>query len=262
MSAGAGMRVNSHVSGKELDAVSGSVLAPDSNPLAYLLHALNQPLTGLQCSLELAAVGSRTPEQYLRTIREGLDLVGRMRLLVEALREIADIAQDGLAQDRSTRETSTAGKLGRTEAIALDTVVRGTVDDLRPVAESRALHIDVDGNSYPHLCLVRKDISAALFRVLDSVLSLAAGRSVLRVHLRTRTDEAAVILEWAEECGPAHLSSFSAPDLGLLVARAAWLQAGGDWLAEVAQNKHTLTLTLPWVNGGQNLPALAGGGRE
>jgi signal transduction histidine kinase len=261
------MRVNSHASEQELGALSGSVLAPDFNPLAYLLHALNQPLTGLQCSLELAAVGSRTSEQYLRTIREGLDLVGRMRLLVEALREIADITQDGLAQEglapgRSTRETSTTGKHVRTEAIALDTVVRGTVDDLRPVAESRALHIDVDGNSYPHLCLVRKDISAALFRVLDSVLSLAAGRSILRVHLRARTEEAAVILEWTEEGGSSRLSSFSAPDLGLLVARAAWLQAGGDWLAEVTQNKHTLTLSLPWVNGGQNLPALAGGGRE
>jgi hypothetical protein len=59
-------------------------------PLAHLLHALNQPLTGLQCSLELALVELRSPEEYARTVREALHLTGRMRVLVEALREIAD----------------------------------------------------------------------------------------------------------------------------------------------------------------------------
>ena len=124
------------------------------------------------------------------------------------------------------------------------------------------MHIDVDGNSYPHLCRVRRSVSAALFRVLDSALSLSASQSAVRVHLRTQTHEATVILEWTEQGDPSRLSSFSAPDLGLLVARAAWLQAGGDWLAEVVQNKHILALSLPWANGRQNLPAQVGGGRE
>jgi signal transduction histidine kinase len=60
------------------------------NLLAHLLHALNQPLTGLQCSLELAAASPQRREEYVRTLREGLELTGRMRILVEAIRELAD----------------------------------------------------------------------------------------------------------------------------------------------------------------------------
>src|SRR5579864_5175913 len=59
-------------------------------PLAHLLHALNQPLTGLQCSLELASAGPRPTDVYVRTVKEGLELVSRMRVLVEAIRELAD----------------------------------------------------------------------------------------------------------------------------------------------------------------------------
>src|SRR5277367_1520624 len=77
---------------------TGSQLAPSAahpeakhrGALAYLLHALNQPLTGLQCSLELAVAGPRRPEQYVRTLQESLELTLRMRLLVEAIRELTD----------------------------------------------------------------------------------------------------------------------------------------------------------------------------
>src|SRR5271155_2287298 len=55
------------------------------SPLGQLLHALNQPLTGLQCSMEVALAAPRTPEQYARGLREGLELTERMRTLVEAI---------------------------------------------------------------------------------------------------------------------------------------------------------------------------------
>ena len=86
--------------------------APQFNPLAVLLHELNQPLTGLQCSLELATVGSHTPEQYVDTIRQGLDLVSRMRMLVEAVREVADIEQGHLST-ASCIMANMSMKLGR-----------------------------------------------------------------------------------------------------------------------------------------------------
>jgi hypothetical protein len=69
---------------------SGTLPPQNSSPLTHLLHALNQPLTGLQCSLELAVAGPRRTEQYIRTLREGLELSARMRLLVEAIRELTD----------------------------------------------------------------------------------------------------------------------------------------------------------------------------
>src|SRR5579863_8354522 len=71
------------------DEVSG-LLTASRSPLQHLLHALNQPLTGLHCSLELALVGQRTPEQYVRALSEGLELAGRMSVLVGAIRELVE----------------------------------------------------------------------------------------------------------------------------------------------------------------------------
>ena len=69
------------------------LLTPGRSPLQHLLHALNQPLTGLHCSLELALAGQRTSEQYVRTLSEGLELAGRMTILVAAIRELVDTEQ-------------------------------------------------------------------------------------------------------------------------------------------------------------------------
>ncbi len=72
------------------------------SPLAELLHALNQPLTGLQCSMEVALAGPRTNEEYVQGLREGLVLTGRMRVLVEAIREVMD-GGDRKARNRERR---------------------------------------------------------------------------------------------------------------------------------------------------------------
>jgi His Kinase A (phospho-acceptor) domain len=219
-----------------VDGEGGGEAASRFKPLAVLLHELNQPLTGLQCSLELATAGSRTAEQYVDAIRQGLDLVARMRMLVEAIREVADIEQEGSSQP---------------DAIALDVLVRSTVDDLRPVAESRQIVADVDGNPFAHLCRVQRGVGTTLFRVLDSALSLAANDSILRIHLRTLSQQAAVAISWMPENMIENTESvrlrLSPPDLGLLVARVSWESAGGHWNTEVSPANHSLTLLLPWA---------------
>src|ERR1700722_1557769 len=220
------------------------------NPLAHLLHELNQPLTGLQCSLELAAVGPRTAEQYLRAIREGLGLLARMRMLVTALREIADIEHEQ----------------ARPETIGFDTLVCGIIDDLRPVAQSRAIQIDLDKNSFPHLCIVRRDVATALFRLFESVLSLAVSPSILSIRMNAQIHQAAIIIEWTEENGGGERPMSSPPELGLLVAQAAWHGAGGQWNSEISGTNRTIDLLLPWGNTDTNiesqLPTSAYGGRS
>ena len=220
------------------------------NPLAHLLHELNQPLTGLQCSLELAAVGPRTAEQYLRAIREGLGLLARMRMQVAAMREIADI------------EHERAGP----ETIEFDALVRGIIDDLRPVAQSRAIQIDLDKNSFPHLCIVQRDVATALFRLFESVLSLAAGQSILSIRMNARIHQAAIIIDWTEENGSGERPTSSPPELGLLVAQAAWHGAGGQWNKELSGANRTIDLSLPWADTDTNVdnqrPASASGDRS
>ena len=75
-------------------------------------------MTGLQCSLELAVASRRRPEGYVRTIREGLNLTERMRVLVEAIRELTDTQPNAEAE----------------ETFRFDELLRDTVDNLRPVA--------------------------------------------------------------------------------------------------------------------------------
>ena len=207
---------------------------PDFDPTSHLLHELNQPLTGLQCCLELATVGSRSPQQYLLAIHNGLDLVGRMRMLVEALREINDIAHSRPAQE----------SLLQPEPLHLQALVRSTVEDLRPVAEARFVGITLEGEFVSQSCAAPVESARVLFRILESALSLAAERSVLRIQPGPQS-RATITLGWTEDVITSERSSLSLPQLGLLVARVAWQHAGGGWKMHLAQASRTLILSLP-----------------
>jgi signal transduction histidine kinase len=183
------------------------------SPLVHLLHALNQPLTGLQCSLELAVAGPRPNEQYVRTLREALELTGRMRILVEAIREVAD-AEPPDAEER--------------EPLLLDDLLRSTVTDLLPVAETRGVHLLLVSRTPLPVRADRRSLAALLFRLLDSALSLARPGSDLRIVVAPDREQAALVVSWTAGPPPEH-SPFSRPELGLLIARAGWEREGAEW---------------------------------
>ncbi len=201
--------------------------------LAQLLHALNQPLTGLQCSMEVALASPRTAEQYAGTLREGLELTERMRTLVEAIREVTDM-------DGETIE--------RREAIEWKTFLREVVDDLLPVAEVRNIRLTLDCSAASSLGLtaVRSRMAVAAFRLLESALSLALERSAVRTVADASPAEVWMRVQWAgtEPCG-----TFSRPELGLLVAQAGWQQVGAHWERERKDTLETVTIRLPGFSG-------------
>jgi len=184
------------------------------SPLAHLLHALNQPLTGLQCSLELAASGPRPSEQYVRTLRESLELTGRMRILVEAIREVADAP---LLDEEEL------------EPLRLDELLRSTVTDLLPVAEARGVRLLLVSRTALPLRADRRSLAALLFRLLDSTLSLAQEGSDLRIEATPDRERAVLVVSWTPGPPPEH-SPFSRPEVGLLIARAGWERAGAEWI--------------------------------
>lgn len=188
--------------------------AKGRSPLAHLIHALNQPLTGLQCSLELAVAGPRPSEQYVRILREGLELTGRMRILVEAIREVAD------TQPADREEV---------ELLRLDELLRSTVSDLLPVAQAKGVRLSLENQSPLPLRADRRSLTPLLFRFLDSVLSLAREGSDLRIVAAPDRDEASVAVSWNPGPPPEH-SPFSRPEVGLLLARAGWERAGAAWI--------------------------------
>ncbi len=199
------------------------------SPMAHLLHALNQPLTGLQCSLELATAGPRSVEQHLRTLREGLELTTRMRVLVDAIRELSD-----LQQPSSEPET----------AIRLDCLVRETVDDLRPVAKEKKIQIVFVANGSLGVRGAPHQLPALLFRFLDSALSLARDGGTLEIAARPERERACLMVAWDDGPPPEH-SPFSRPELGLLIAQAGWERAGAEWTRVREGGRQMCQVCLP-----------------
>jgi len=189
--------------------------AKGRTPLAHLLHALNQPLTGLQCSLEVELAAPRAPDHYVRTIHESLTLIARMRLLVEAVRELTD---EPPAADDVT-------------PLALHTLLRAVAEDLHPVAEARQVAIEVRSDDSLVLQGSRRALWQQIFRFLESVLALTESGSVLRVAAEAVQGEgetARMSVTWKP--GPApEFSPFSKSELGLVITQAGWERRGAEW---------------------------------
>ncbi len=215
--------------GPQLAFVQRSSAMDGRSPLAHLLHALNQPLTGLQCSIELALAGRRPAEHYVRTLSEGLELVSRMRVLVEALRELADL-QIPTANDRVV--------------ILLDNLLREAARELQPIAESSNVRLSVL-NSAP--LLVRADsgsITGLVFRTIESAISLSRPGSEVRIEGTSAQNSASFTISWTPGSAPQH-SPFSRPELGLLVARAAWEHLGGKCTEARTGDRQSWTIRIP-----------------
>ena len=215
---------------------AGTRLAPSAEPLkqtalAHLLHALNQPLTGLQCSLELASSVPRSAEQQAHTVREGLALTARMRVLVEALRELV--------------HSSDAAE--SIPDLQLDAVLADCVDQLRPVAEVRGVGLNAAIRDELFIQADRTRVATVLLRATGAALSLCREASDLQIEAAAEGDSAAVTISWVP--GPApEFSPFSRPELGLVIARAAWESSGGHWTELRDGNRYTCALAFPMAS--------------
>jgi signal transduction histidine kinase len=198
-------------------------------PLAHLLHALNQPLTGLQCSLELALVRSRSTEQDAQTMRDALDLTGRMRVLVEALHELAD------SESSANREQ---------QIVFLNDLLATNVEELLPVADALGIRLRTSNVAALQVRGTSSLLSEVLFRLLDSALSLARPKSDLLIAVAAEQASAVIRVGWS--CGPVpELSPFSRQELGLLIAQAEWEHAGGVWNQAGLGKEQTCELRMP-----------------
>jgi hypothetical protein len=203
----------------------GDLIPSSRSPLERLLHALNQPLTGLHCALELALLGQRTPEQYVDTMREGLELTGRMSVLVAAIREVVDLRGERQYEDR---QQNYAGA-GNSEVTALDGLLREAVGELLPVAQAKPGQIYLYCDEPLPVRAARPSLAGAVFRLLDSVLSVATPGAAVQVTACRQFGQASLQVCWDTPTPALKSADFSRPELGLLIAEAAWKNLGGDW---------------------------------
>jgi signal transduction histidine kinase len=219
--------------------------AEEAGLLGELLHALNQPLTGLQCSLEVALAVEQTPQEYRRFMREGLELTGRMRALVEALREVAEMEREPPCRERAEEKAQDTLELGGR--------LREVMEDLRPVAESNQIRLTGNWDSAcraeVRLGLSASGMTSWLFRLLDSILGLAAAGGEMEVTLRRSSTAQEVILE-AAWTGAEAGSEYSRPQLALIMARARVERSGGRWSRLRAGGRERVTVILPDATAG------------
>ena len=208
--------------------VATGALTKSRSPLAHLLHALNQPLTGLQCSLELAMAGRRRPEEYVRTIREGLDLTERMRVLVEAIRELTD------AQPNAEAE----------ETFQFDELLRDTADDLRPVAAALGVRLVLVSSLSLWVKADRRSMAKLIFRLIESALASTQIGSDLQIVLAPEPEQLRLVVSWNQGPAPQH-SPFSRQELALLIAQAGFERAGGEWNHTREGTRQSCIVRLP-----------------
>jgi K+-sensing histidine kinase KdpD len=199
------------------------------NPLSHLLHALNQPLTGLQCSLELVSARLHAAEEYARTLQDALELTARMRVLVEALREMAESEYSEQAQQ---------------DRVLLNDLLSTQIEDLLPVSESIGVHMRAQIGA--ELCVSgnRTLLCNVLFRLLDSVLSLARKGSNLQIVAEREMSNALIRVSSVPGSAP-EFSPYSRPELGLLIAEVGWEHAGGTWTQFTRETHQICELRLP-----------------
>ena len=201
--------------------------------LAELLHALNQPLTGLQCSMEVVLAVDRTPEQYVRSLREGLELTERMRALMGALREVAEIEDEPVEEEKN---------------IELATLLNELLGEFGPVAEAKQVRLvrNLSGASGKTVRLKarRTRLTSSLFRVFESTMSLAGIGTELRLEARWEAHDLALQIDWRES---GIRRQYSRPELGLMVAEAGLERFGAKWERSRAEGLDTLKITLPFL---------------
>lgn len=227
-----------------MSATGTPLASPSADPalpkgrslLAHLLHALNQPLTGLQCSMEIALATPRRTEQYVSTLRDGLDLTARMRILVQSIRELAD--QDDV---------------GSGGVFLLDDLLRETLAELHPVAESRNIRLVTAYQPSLPVIADRQFVAALTFRWLESALSLAAEGTEFRVSAAKDTTRAQMAVSWVDGEPPAH-SPFSRAELGLLITQTGWERAGAEWVRKRTAGSQSCTVRMPLVLSPLNPP--------
>lgn len=243
--------------------VSGEIpglLSPARSPLQHMLHALKQPLTGLHCSLELALVGQRTPEQYVRTLREGLELAGRMSVLVAVIGELVENQEEASQEHWQGNENEGNGVkpgsvgAGQREVIALDALLRQVVGELQPVAGEKQGQILLHCNLPLPVYASRHHLAGAVFRFLDSALSLTAAGGDLRIRAHPESGQARLQVRWDAGAETTGVDLSSRPELGLLLAEAGWKRLGGDWSRERSPEGtgsfHTVVARLPLAAAG------------
>jgi hypothetical protein len=210
------------------------------NPwIPELFHALNQPLTALHCSFELALHQPRSEQEYRNCLLAGLEKAAQASALASGIRELFEAAEPD----------------GKSSTLLLQDQVREAVEHFLPVANDAGTAIILHGKGNFRARFDSDRLRRALFYIFDLILTLARSE-VLTIWMKKEADAHHATLEFtckshgarseqrfAEIFGEQPFSIFGdcwKQRLKWMVARQLFRSAGGDLVAKLAGSFHLL----------------------
>jgi signal transduction histidine kinase len=145
---------------------------------ADLFHALNQPLTTLRCSLELAEQEPFGEEQYRCLVGASRERVEQVAELLGGLRELLDAEDPG----------------ARAEILDLGPFLQDAVAELVPVAEVREVKLALHYRSLAAVKAEPRRFRHALFHLLEGAIEAANPGSRLQMEVLVHGSQAVITL--------------------------------------------------------------------
>ncbi len=208
------------------------VSANQSNFVSEVFHNLSQPLTALQCWLELSLVRDQTLDEFRASVEAALGNAQRLRQSLVLMRELSDADDPG--------DTSTP--------VPLHELLQELREDFLPVCESDGGHfhlhcapIQVRAN--------RAKLRRAFFCLMEYLLRSSCHRSLSVDVKRTKRRHAEIRTAFSGATSPARSTDeISEPISGgeVDIAQRTFRAVGGDLtLATSAGGQRVLLARLP-----------------
>lgn len=122
--------------------------------ISELFHQLSQPLTTLNCCLEISLQEKRAPSRHRRDLGIALQQAETVARLVAQLRELVDAGTPS----------------GQREQSALDACLKEAVGDLLPVAQSLKVKLGLCCHGPLYVGIEASRLKHALFRLMEFAL--------------------------------------------------------------------------------------------
>jgi len=199
--------------------------------IAHVFHALSQPLTALQCSLELSLARDESAEEFRASVESALQNAERLRQTLLLLRELSDADDPG---DISA-------------PVQLCELLQDLREDFLLVFESAGGGFDLTCAPV-HIRGNGDKLRRALFYLLESELRTPRYRS-LKVEVAPTQEQAAIRMTFFGPAAPPispDEASEHAPAGEIEIARRTFRAVGGDLIQIEFSSEQSLWLaSLP-----------------
>jgi len=196
--------------------------------LDELLHALNQPLTQIRCSLELLLLTPASPEKCKEALTVALGQAERASKISSAMQLVIEIERDEETQSRKT---------------GLARAVEAALADFAPVVECTGINIVRHEMAGCEIAAPAKSLSTALFLLLDQLFGRAEGTDTLHIEINESNCDVHLSFELVRQ--PGKLPGIE--NFDFVILRSIFRAIGGQLSVGTLDNNIELGLTFPSV---------------